>query len=152
MTRARSSVISPPPIISSKSDRIDWMDSSVSTTSMMSGRSSESRSTLSVWTTLDAPKPATPRSTVAPASPLVPEALEQRLVQWFSLILVALSDEDAHQSAFTLESVRHGASCHNSLLANAVPAITAARQPRTLPPMYSPAYQYSPSPSSRMLS
>src|SRR5881396_2924807 len=53
-----------------KSDRIDWMDSSVSTTSMMSGRSSESRSTLSVWTTLDAPKPATPRSTVAPASPL----------------------------------------------------------------------------------
>ena len=37
---------------------------------MMSGRSSDSRSTLSVCITLEAPKPATPRSTVAPASPL----------------------------------------------------------------------------------
>src|SRR2546422_3071455 len=36
ITRARSRVISPLPIISSRSDRIDLMDSSVSTTSMRS--------------------------------------------------------------------------------------------------------------------
>src|SRR5207249_10776892 len=63
--------------------------------------------------------------------------------------IYTLSLHDALPISFTLESVRHGASCHNSLLANAVPAITAARQPRTLPPMYSPAYQYSPSPRDR---
>src|SRR6266576_1640619 len=37
---------------------------------MINGRSTESRSTLSVCILLDAPNPATPRSTVAPASPL----------------------------------------------------------------------------------
>src|SRR2546421_5799742 len=37
----------------------------------MSGRSIDSLSTLSVCILLDAPNPATPRSTVAPASPLV---------------------------------------------------------------------------------
>ena len=36
---------------------------------MMSGRSRERRSTFSVCTTLEAPNPATPRITVAPASP-----------------------------------------------------------------------------------
>src|SRR5437868_367828 len=61
ITLARSSVTSPPPIISSRSGRIDWIVSSVSTISMMSGRSSDRRSTLSVCITLDAPKPATPR-------------------------------------------------------------------------------------------
>src|SRR5439155_11825900 len=38
---------------------------------MIIGRSIESRSTLSVWSLLDAPKPATPRRTVAPARPLL---------------------------------------------------------------------------------
>src|SRR6266550_280963 len=37
---------------------------------MINGRSTESRSTLSVCILLDAPNPATPRSTVAPARPL----------------------------------------------------------------------------------
>src|SRR5256712_1180564 len=38
---------------------------------MISGRSTDSRSTLSVWILLDAPNPATPRNTVAPARPLL---------------------------------------------------------------------------------
>src|SRR6266550_4138165 len=41
------------------------MASSVSTTSMMIGRSIDSRRTLSVWSLLEAPNPAMPRSTVA---------------------------------------------------------------------------------------
>jgi hypothetical protein len=69
MTRARSSVISPPPIIRSSSGRIAWIFSSVSTHSTTMGRSSESRSTFSVWIPALAPNPMIPRNTVAPANP-----------------------------------------------------------------------------------
>ena len=45
------------------------MCSDVSTISMTSGRSWESRSSSVVWRTLRAPKPPMPRKTVAPAKP-----------------------------------------------------------------------------------
>ena len=50
----------PPPIISSSSGRIAWIFSSVSTHSITSGRSRESRRTFSVWTPALAPKPMMP--------------------------------------------------------------------------------------------
>ena len=43
--------------------------SGVSTTSMIIGRSVERRKSFALWKTLWAPKPETPRRTVAPASP-----------------------------------------------------------------------------------
>src|ERR1051325_2264534 len=87
-----------------------------------------------------------------PREPFGAQLLEQRLVQRLAVILVALADEKSHQRALSLEATGHGGSRYSSLLASAVPVITAARQPMMVPPMYNPAYQYSPSPRSRMLS
>src|SRR6266566_1566375 len=98
------------------------------------------------------PEPGHPPQHGRAREPPGAQLLEQRFVQRLAVILIALADEDAHEGAFALEAMRHGASRHSSLLASAVPVITAARQPTMVPPMYNPAYQYSPSPSSRMLS
>ena len=61
MTFARSSVINPPPIISSSSGRMASIRSAVSTHSTMMGRSSESASMRSVCTVELAPNPMMPR-------------------------------------------------------------------------------------------
>ena len=62
-----SSVTRPSGTISSRTGRSRSMCSLVSTTSMTSGRSCDSRSSSVVWRTLRAPNPPMPRSTVAPA-------------------------------------------------------------------------------------
>src|SRR5207237_8232315 len=98
------------------------------------------------------PEPGHPAQHGRAREPPGAQLLEQRLVQWLAVILVALADEDPHQGAFALEAMPHAASRPTLLHATAVPVITAARQPTMVPPMYIPAYQYSPSPSSRMLS
>src|SRR3989442_11302187 len=99
--------------------------------------------------------PRDPPQHSSAGQPLLAELLEQRLIQRFAVVLVALADENAHQGALALESMRHMCSplpAHSSLLASAVPTMTAPRHPMIVPPMYNPAYQYSPSPSSLMLS
>ena len=57
----------PPPIMVSRVDRKALIFSSLSTISMIMGRSKESRRILAVCSRLVLPKPIGPRSTVAPA-------------------------------------------------------------------------------------
>jgi hypothetical protein len=69
MTSTFSRVIRPSPTIESSSGRIARMRSSWSTTSIRTGRSSDSRSRRVVCRCAFAPKPSMPRRTVAPARP-----------------------------------------------------------------------------------
>ena len=77
-TRAFSSVTRPSLTISSRIGISRSTCSSVSTTSITTGRSSESRRRWVVCRTLRAPKPATAWKTVAPAKPSLRRSLEER--------------------------------------------------------------------------
>jgi hypothetical protein len=79
------------------------MFSAVSTISITSGRSVESRKILEVYTRWWAPYPSSPRSTVAPAIPCRLGLSNNPLVKRNTFEFVALKDLDAEQLAFVRE-------------------------------------------------
>ena len=117
--------------------------SSLSTISMMSGRSCERRRILVLCSTLEWPKPMGPCSTVVPARS-ISRALEQDgLLEGLVAGLVVLADEDADQHGVTREG--HGQVHFMALIDNArtCPSHTANRHSTTEPTMLPPARSHS---------
>ena len=150
-------VTRPPPIIASRRGSTSWSFSSASTTSTMTGRSLESRSTLSVWSLALAPKPAMAAHDGRAGAPFGPQEREQdRLVEGLcpcadrSRTGPTLAEEDPHERALAPECraarVRLLEACGQTLIATAAPTPRRprAREPPTRP-CSPPALHHSPS-------
>src|SRR2546425_975625 len=99
ITLARSSVTSPPPIIRSRSGRTELIASSVSTISMMIGRSNDRRSTFFRVDPGARPEAGDTTQHGRTGQSAGPEQLDQHVVQRLPFVLVALADKDAHQES-----------------------------------------------------
>ncbi len=80
--------------------------SMVSTISMMTGRSAESRRNLAVWSRLRPPKPSMPRSDGRPRQPDPSRLAHDPLIEGLAFVAVALADEDPQQMSVFRK--RHG--------------------------------------------